>query len=90
MGTYGKMVEDGGILSRLSEIDLHEEFRGFQPSGFIYSEDQHSDMGISTSQKMIGKSAPTSRPDLAVTKKKHSDIHRSPPIVHIVKQSSLW
>jgi len=28
MGTYGKMVEDGGILSRLSEIDLHEEFRG--------------------------------------------------------------
>ena len=26
--TYGKMVEDGGILSRLSEIDLHEEFRG--------------------------------------------------------------
>jgi hypothetical protein len=28
MGTYGKMVEDGGILSRLSEIDLQEEFRG--------------------------------------------------------------
>jgi hypothetical protein len=28
MGTYGKMVEDGGILSRLSETYLQEEFRG--------------------------------------------------------------
>ena len=62
---------------------------GFQPSGFIYSEDQHSDMGISTSQKMIGKSAPTSRPDLAVTKK-NTATSSEPPIVHIVKQSSLW
>ena len=52
---------------------------GFQPSGFIYSEDQHSDMGISTSQKMIGKSAPTSRPDLAVTKKKTQRHPSEPP-----------